>query len=128
MNIHKLNRHSKIQRILIFFIFWLVSLTHSSFSKDLSYQGLPPGEGRWQVLKTCTPCHSTGIILQNHMSRKWWDRTITWMQEKQGLQILDPVLRKTILDYLTQHLGVEKFTGQPASPMGHQYRYMPNPL
>ena len=56
-----------------------------SAKEKRNYQGLPPGDGVDLVLENCTACHSTEIIRENHMSRKAWDETITWMQEKQGL-------------------------------------------
>lgn len=100
------------------------------------FQGLPPGEGRELVLETCTACHSTAIILQNRMTRERWDRTLTWMQEKQGLERLAPETRRKILDYLesTRGLEIKKAPGKDAekpSPHGspiYEFNYRPNPL
>ena len=50
-----------------------------------NYQGLSPVSGVELVVKNCTVCHSADIIHENHMSRKAWDQTITWMQKEQGL-------------------------------------------
>ncbi|MEK9629691.1 MAG: hypothetical protein VW455_11815 [Nitrospinota bacterium] len=97
-----------------------------SYSDDPDFQGLKPGQGRDQVLENCTVCHSAAIILQNHMTRKKWDQTLTWMQEKQGLWDLEPPLRKKILDYLSTYQGPKNSTNQ--NPLGHKYTYKPNPL
>lgn len=114
--------------ILLFCLFCIPSLPDVVYGQDSQYQGLPPGKGRDQVLENCTVCHSTAIILQNHMPRKQWDETLTWMQKKQGLWELEPDLRKTILDYLSTHQGTKKSLTQSHNPMGHQYSYQPNPL
>ena len=39
------------------------------------------------------------------MSRKAWDKTITWMQKEQGLWELNKEVRKIILDYLSKTQG-----------------------
>jgi len=114
--------------ILFFCLLCSPSLPNVVYCEDSQYQGLPPGKGREQVIENCTACHSTAIILQNHMPRKQWDQTLTWMQKKQGLWDLEPSLRKTILDYLSTHQGTKKPLSQPQNPMGHQYSYRPNPI
>ena len=52
--------------------------------------GLEPGEGRETVWVVCTSCHTAEIIVASHMSRKTWDTTLTWMEETQGLNQLEP--------------------------------------
>jgi hypothetical protein len=103
-------------------------LPNGAKGEEFQYQGLPPGKGRAQVLENCTVCHSSAIILQTHMSRKKWDQTLSWMQDKQGLWALQPNLRKIILDYLSTYQGAKKPPSQPHNSMGHQYSYRPNPL
>ena len=103
-------------------------LPNNAKSEELKYQSLPFGKGRVQVLENCTACHSSAIILQTHMSRKKWDQTLSWMQEKQGLWNLQPDLRKIILDYLSTYQGEKKSLPQSYNPMGHKYSYQPNPL
>jgi hypothetical protein len=107
---------------LVLFICWPTWV----FSEDSHYQGLAPGKGRQQVLDNCTTCHSTAIILQNYMTRKKWDQTLTWMQKKQGLRSLELDLREKILDYLSTHQGAKSLPSN--NPLGHQYTYSPNPL
>ena len=96
--------------------------------EERDYQGLPPGKGLELVLKNCTACHSIDIIRENHMSREAWDKTITWMQEKQGLWKLGKD-RKIILDYLSKAQGEEKNKagGREGNPM-YEFNYPANPL
>jgi len=99
-------------------------------AEEVDYQGLAPGAGRDIVLENCTACHTASIILQNHMTRKKWDETITWMQDKQGLWPLGPKVRNTILDYLSKFQGEASFqpsTERPHNPM-YEFDYPVNPL
>ena len=93
-----------------------------------NYQGLSADDGVDLVLENCTACHSTEIIRENYMSRKAWDETITWMQEKQGLWELGKD-RKIILDYLSKAQGEEKNKagGREGNPM-YEFNYPANPL
>jgi len=82
-------------------------LTSNAVAKEKNnYQGLLPVSGVKLVIKNCTVCHSADIILENHMSRKAWDKTITWMQKEQGLWELNKEVRKIILDYLSKTQGI----------------------
>jgi len=96
-----------------------------------THQGLPPGQGRDLVLGNCTVCHSSAIILQNHMTRESWDETISWMQKEQGMWDLDKKDRKIILDYLARHQGADPKFNQNSknrkNPM-YEFEYYPNPL
>lgn len=101
--------------------------------EEINYQGLTPGEGIELVLGNCTVCHSADIILQNHMSRKAWDKTLTWMQEEQGMWELDKPDRKMILDYLSKAQGIDekkafnKSIRRKSNSM-YEFDYRPNPL
>lgn len=53
----------------------------------------------------CSGCHSLALVAQNRMSRKGWQNTIRWMQEKQGLWDLGEA-EAVILDYLERNYGV----------------------
>lgn len=64
------------------------------------YGGLPAGEGRDLVYGVCTACHSARLVMQQGMSRSRWQKTLTWMQEEQGMPELPPEQMDTILDYL----------------------------
>ena len=97
------------------------------------YQGLSPVSGVELVVKNCTVCHSADIILENHMSRKAWDKTITWMQKEQGLCKLNKEVRKIILDYLSKTQGItnNKFSGRgirKKSNQMYEFDYRANPL
>ena len=98
-----------------------------------NYHGLSPVSGVELVVKNCTVCHSADIILENHMSRKAWDKTITWMQKEQGLWELNKEVRKIILDYLSKTQGI---TNNKISRRGirkksnqmYEFDYRANPL
>tara|TARA_B100000686_G_scaffold350279_1_gene445811 strand:+ start:4341 stop:4730 length:390 start_codon:yes stop_codon:yes gene_type:complete len=93
---------------------------------------LQTGKGMNLVLDNCTSCHSAAIIVQNRMSRSDWNKTITWMQEEQGLWELALDDRNKILDYLATHQGkTEKPTKTSKNAQNnkmYQYDYPPNPL
>ena len=100
--------------------------------EKIDYQGLPPGKGVELVLENCTVCHSADIILQNHMTRSEWDKTITWMREEQGMWELDKKDRTIILDYLAQAQGVgqNQVKGKSSQRKNsmYEFEYKPNPL
>jgi len=109
-------------------------LTSNSVAKEKNnYQGLPPVSGVELVIKNCTVCHSADIILENHMSRKAWDKTITWMQKEQGLWELNREVRKIILDYLSKTQGINinkaaRESNRKNSNQMYEFDYRPNPL
>ena len=117
-------------RKTLFLILWVILLCEGTgIADEYEARGLQPGEGRDLVLQTCTGCHSTAIILQNHMSRKRWDETITWMQEKQGLQKLNLETRNKILNYLEKTQSPpDTSKGKKSARKIYQYDYRPNPL
>ena len=117
-------------RKICFIILWAILLSPGTgIAEEYESSGLQPGEGRELVLETCTGCHSTAIILQNHMSRKRWDETITWMQEKQGLQKLKPETRSKILNYLEKTQSPPNAaSGKKSARKVYQFDYQPNPL
>lgn len=129
----KSKRSRKYWLCLILFAIAVFSTSSILAQEEIKYQGLPPGEGVDLVLGNCVVCHSAEIILQNHMSRKSWDKTITWMQEKQGMWELDKGDRKKILDYLSKAQGVagdrtqRKPVSKKSSPM-YEFDYRPSPL
>ncbi|MGV7222412.1 MAG: hypothetical protein ACQ9MH_12880 [Nitrospinales bacterium] len=114
---------------IIFLIFTTLIFVGLGLAEENEGGGLQPGEGRGLVLENCTGCHSTAIILQNRMSRKRWNETITWMQEKQGLQGLNPETRNGILNYLGKYQGPPNSDNDKKSVRKiYQYDYQPNPL
>lgn len=73
-------------------------------AEDESY-GLPPGEGRDDVITYCGACHSLGLVVQQGLTRKGWEELLQWMYEEQGMSQLDPEEEKRILDYLAENVG-----------------------
>ena len=114
---------------VILFTLFLINLFFPGIavSGDQGFlKGLPPGTGQKLVARTCTICHSSAIILQNHMTRKKWDETLTWMQKKQGMGKLSRQDRNKILNYLAKVQGVK---GKATSAQKiYDYDYPPNPL
>ena len=103
-----LNRHGRGKYFFTLTILASAFLLSSNLvaKEKNNYQGLSPVSGVELVVKNCTVCHSADIILENHMSRKAWDKTITWMQKEQGLWELNKEVRKIILDYLAKTQGI----------------------
>ena len=130
-----LNRHGRGKYFFALTILALAFLLSSNLvaKEKNNYQGLSPVSGVELVVKNCTVCHSADIILKNHMSRKAWDKTITWMQKEQGLWKLNKEVRKLILDYLSKTQGItnNKFLGRTIrknSNQMYEFYYSANPL
>ena len=130
-----LNRHGRGKYFFALTLLALAFLLSSNLvaKEKNNYQGLSPVSGVELVVKNCTVCHSADIILENHMSRKAWDKTITWMQKEQGLWELNKEVRKIILDYLakTQGISTKKVLRGPIRKNRNQmyeFDYRANPL
>jgi len=101
--------------------------------EEINFQGLQVGKGIKLVLDNCTVCHSADIILQNHMSRKNWKKTIALMRQERGMAKLKKQDQKIILDYLSKYQGIDgnsissKTMRKKNNPM-HDFDYRPNPL
>ena len=101
--------------------------------EEINFQGLPLGKGIKLVLENCTVCHSADIILQNHMSRKNWKKTLTLMQQERGMAKLKKQDQKIILDYLSKYQGIEgdsisSKTVRKKNNLMYDFDYSPNPL
>ena len=67
--------------------------------------------GDWQLVQAnCTECHSALLITQNSGNRSAWQSRISWMQETQGMDELEPEVENRILDYLAKHYGPRQST------------------
>ena len=129
---------NRLEREKLFFALTILVLAFflrsNAVAKEKNkHQGLAPVSGVELVVKNCTVCHSADIILENHMSRKAWDKTITWMQKEQGLWKLNKEVRKIILDYLskTQGISTNKVLRGPVrknSNQMYEFEYKANPL
>ena len=68
------------------------------------------------ILNNCTRCHSQELIYQNNLDRRQWDKIITEMEVKHGLEKLADTTRKEIINYLANNYGQIKDT--VVNPMG----------
>ncbi len=123
--------------LLVIIILWLAALwiigaeTTGGTKRDpLEKQfGLKPGPGRELILVNCLPCHSTAIVVANHLTRERWADLITQMQERNGMRQIDDATRSRILEYLAiaqrpEDAGLSAGQQTPwAAPL-----YRPNPL
>ena len=66
---------------------------------------LPDDAGREDTFAVCTACHNTALIRRSAFSRDRWDEVLDWMVEKQGMPVLDPELRTSILGYLARNFA-----------------------
>jgi hypothetical protein len=92
---------------LILFGGWgLVALAASPrYDPADEWQGLPAGEGREEVFYTCVACHSMATVMQQRLSRRWWEITTDRMIDDMGMIEPEPEERDLILDYLEEHFG-----------------------
>ena len=90
---------------------------------------LKPGPGQALVVANCIPCHSTALVAANHMNRSQWDKTITTMQQVNGMWPLPSQVRQRILDYLekAQRVPDRGLDAGKTSPWAAPL-YRPNPL
>jgi hypothetical protein len=76
-----------------------------SYDPADEWHGLPEGEGREEVFYTCVACHSMATVMQQRLSRRWWELTIERMVDDMGMAEPDAAEREIILDYLEEHFG-----------------------
>ncbi len=63
-------------------------------------------EAGWELVQAnCTECHLAQLIIQNSGSRAVWKSRITWMQQTQGLHVLEAEVEASILSYLETNYG-----------------------
>ena len=67
---------------------------------------LPPGPVQAKVKATCTSCHNTSRITEQHLTRKEWSEQLEKME---GLGAVIPDTdRDAFLNYLTKNFGPQK--------------------
>lgn len=67
---------------------------------------LPPGPMQAKVKASCTQCHNTDRITEQHLSREEWSQKLEKME---GLGAVIPDAdRNGILNYLAKNFGPEK--------------------
>jgi len=122
--------YKKLIWIVLIISIFLIASNSLLYAEENMQQGLPSGPGIDLVLGNCTICHSTSIILQNHMDREAWDKTITWMQKEQGMWELEADDRKAILEYLSKHQGINQNMNRNSKRKQSMYEfdYSANPL
>jgi len=76
--------------------------------KEQDWQGLPPGRGREEVFYACAACHSLMLVTQQGLNRERWEESLDWMIAKQAMPVLDPDIRKLIVDYLAKFYGEDR--------------------
>lgn len=64
--------------------------------------GFVDAEGLMTVVRNCTGCHSSKLVLQNRMNAERWNATIKWMQETQNLPDLGKN-QEIIVNYLVKN-------------------------
>lgn len=75
----------------------------------------------WETVKAnCTACHSAKFIIAQQGDKKTWLEMIRWMQNSQGLWLLDYKTEETILNYLASQyppIRAGRRANLPASAM-----------
>ncbi|MDX5361786.1 MAG: hypothetical protein LPL00_09990 [Alphaproteobacteria bacterium] len=72
------------------------------------FGNLPDAPGMEETFYTCTACHSTAIIKQQHVTDARWDDLWQWMINTQGMPETDEETKKIVLDYLKTHFSSER--------------------
>ena len=83
----------KLVKISLSFLF--IFLTHNVSALE----GFPEDPNKKYVLEACLACHGSTYIEYQRLSRKEWDKTLSWMEREQSLKIRSKEVREKILDY-----------------------------
>ena len=105
-----MNSISKLTYISHYFALLLlinISIT-TALAQNTEFE---PADGVEVVRKNCTTCHSAQLVTQNSGSRAVWVSRLRWMQETQGMPLLDPTDEGIILSYLATNYG-QKASGR----------------
>ncbi|MDA1371514.1 MAG: hypothetical protein O2971_12240 [Proteobacteria bacterium] len=86
-------------------LFLLTNYPQSQAQEHDRVTGLAMDAGWELVQANCTECHSAQLIIQNSGSRAVWKSRITWMQQTQGLHVLEAEVEASILSYLEINYG-----------------------
>lgn len=76
---------------------------------EITEEELPLGEGREEVEIYCAACHSLKIVTQQGLDREGWDEVLDLMVEEMNMEEMPPEDRKLVLDYLANHINIERF-------------------
>ena len=119
-----MNQITKLTYLSKFFPLLLllnISIT-TALAQDTDFK---PADGVEVVRKNCTTCHSAQLVTQNSGSRAVWVSRLRWMQETQGMPLLEPTDEGIILSYLAINYG-QKASGR--RPMLHPGLLPQNPF
>jgi hypothetical protein len=88
-----------------FFLFTSIVLA-SAQAPSVPGKPLPPGPMRARIKATCTQCHNTSRITEQHLTRQQWSSELEKME---GLGAVIPDSERTaFLNYLTANFGPQK--------------------
>lgn len=112
----KLRPKTLLSSTLLFSLLLAGLVSNVSAQQTDSASGLVLDEG-WQLVnENCTECHSSALVTQNSGTRDVWLSRIRWMQDTQGLKLLEPTLENSILDYLASNYGAKSASRRSALP------------
>lgn len=83
-----------------------------------TYGSLPAGNGQAAVYFTCRACHALEQFTDKKLSREDWDETLNNMVKKNGMAVPENWVRKQLLDYLSEHYGVQAAQDWQGLPAG----------
>ena len=92
----------------------LYSAAPGAAGEDDDYEGLPPGEGRDEVLGLCGACHSMKLVTQQGLSRSTWEEVLVLMVEEQEMAELEPEDERLVLGYLAKFYGPDRLARRMA--------------
>ena len=98
-----------MKRFFLIFSF-LISFSLFSFEK------FPEGKDKIIVLQKCILCHTLDLVSSQALSKKNWDKTLSWMEKNHNLHFENKEERKKILSYLAKYFGEAQ--KQKDFPMG----------
>ncbi|MEM7764915.1 MAG: hypothetical protein AAF290_12690 [Pseudomonadota bacterium] len=98
-----------------FALFLLMSsLTAHAGSQVDEATGLIIDEHWELVMGMCGSCHSYKLVTSQRGDRKYWLKTIRWMQASQNLWPIPPAIESQILDYLAKNYSEAPSGRRPA--------------
>jgi len=99
-----------MNQFIRFTLFTLLFVNQSAFAAQSidSQSGLIVDSGYKVVKQQCSTCHSLNMVIQNKASRQGWLDTIRWMQNTQGMTLLNKSSEEIILNYLAKNYPSNK--------------------
>jgi hypothetical protein len=69
---------------------------------------MPDAPGKEDVFYRCSACHSVTLVVQQGMTRDFWEETFDVMVGERGMEPLDRETRTQMLDYLAKFYGPDR--------------------